>query len=170
MKEKTQLLFLAMLFLLTAPLVAQEVVDYDAIYIENDLAYRTSNQLPFSGAAQKVRKNGHLVHESYYQKGILTKSVLYYNNTEKPTPANTVYYFAGTDIPKKSFDFSLDESVMKVNHFNKEGEKELSETYENEVLVYKCTYLNGKKHGTEFCIKEDGTPTYETYQNGKRVQ
>jgi antitoxin component YwqK of YwqJK toxin-antitoxin module len=138
-------------------LSAQEKVGMKDLYVENDLTYKIADDKLFSGQAQHVRKNGHLVYEEYFENGKLTKSITYYNGTEKPTPA-------------RETNFGLDKPTTEYKHFDKSGKKTLIEQYENDKLIYRCEYQKNKKHGIEYCLNEDGTELRTEYRNGKKIK
>ena len=151
-------------------LSGQEKVSVKDIYFENNLAYKIADNQIFTGQAQKIRRNGHLVFKQYLENGVLIKSVLYYNNTKTPTPANEIYYYEKTLIPKKGVSFYLGESKVDYEYYDNDGGKTLEERYENEKLIYQCKYLDGKKHGIEFCIGDNGEELRIEYKNGKKVK
>ena len=55
----------------------------------------------------------------------------------------------------------------KFKFFKTNEEKIKEEEHEEGVLKYRCEYLNGKKHGIVYCLKEDGSIIENIYENGK---
>ncbi len=163
-------ILLIILFCSFGGLLAQEKVGLKEIYVENNLAYKVANDQLFSGQAQKVRKNGHLVYEEYYKKGIPIKSILYYNGTDKPKPVEMTEFYEKTFDKKKVTRYGLSKPTKELKYYDQNGNKTLIEQYENDKLTYRCEYLDNKKHGTEFCITDDGTKLEIEYQNGKKVE
>jgi len=151
-------------------LSSQEIVGMKDLYVENDLTYKVSDEKLYSGQAQHVRKNGHLVYEEYFDNGKLTKSITYYNGTEKPTPATETEYDSETQTKRKETNYGLNKPTTEFKHFDINGNKTLIEQYENEKLIYRCEYQKNKKHGIEFCLNDDGTEMRIEYRNGKKVK
>ena len=151
-------------------LIAQEIVGFRDLYEKNELTYKIADGQVFSGQAQNFRKNGHLVYEEYFEDGYLTKSILYYNGTEKATPARVTEFYENSSTKKKEINFGLSEPTTEIKYFDRNGKKTLIERYENEKLTYRCEYLNNKKNGTEFCLKKDGTELEIKYKNGKKIK
>lgn len=75
---------------------AQEKVGLKDLFVQNNLTYKIEDGKLFTGQAQHIRKNGHLVYEEYFEDGILTKSITYYNKTDKPTPAEETEFYPET--------------------------------------------------------------------------
>ncbi|NHF61626.1 hypothetical protein FK220_019935 [Flavobacteriaceae bacterium TP-CH-4] len=147
---------------------AQEIVGMKDLYVENDLTYKVAGGKLFSGQAQNVRKNGHLVYEEYFDNGKLTKSIIYYNGTEKPTPARETEFYLETQTKRKETNYGLSKATIEFKHYDKNGKKTLIEQYENEKLIYRCEYQKNKKHGIEYCLDDDGTELRIEYRNGKK--
>jgi len=160
---------LIFLFCSLSQLFSQEIVGIKDLYSENNLIYKISDNQLFSGKAKKVRKNGHLVYEEFIENGSLIKSVSYYNRTEKPIPAMTTEYYANSFDRKKEIRYDLSQNWNELRYYDRENKKTLIEEYENDKLIYRCEYLNGKKHGTEFCFDKNGNKLKIQYQNGKKI-
>ncbi len=160
---------LIILFFSFNVLLAQEKVGLRDIYVENDLAFKVINDELFTGQAQKVRKNGHLVYEEFYEKGVPLKSVVYYNGTEKPKPATLTEFYKNTFNKSKETTYGLFKPTLTIKHYDQDGNKTLVEEYENDKLTYRCEYLNNKKHGTEFCFDNYGNELQTEYANGKKI-
>ena len=162
-------ILLIILFCSFNGLFAQEKVGLKEIYVENSLAYKVANEELFSGKAQKVRKNGHLVYEELYEKGIPIKSILYYNGTEKPKPVVMTEFYEKTFDKEKVTTYGLSKPTVEFKYYDRNGKKTLIEEYYNGKLTYRCEYLKNKKHGTEFCQDEDGKQIEIEYRNGKKI-
>lgn len=162
-------LLLVIIFCSFSRLFAQEKVELKEIYLENSLAYKVEDKQLFSGQAQNVRKNGHLVYEEYYENGVPIKSIVYYNRTEKPIPARLTEFYERSFNKKKVTNYGLSKPIVEYIHYDLNGKKTLIEQYENEMLTYRCEYLENKKHGTEFCVDDDGNEIEIEYRNGKKV-
>ncbi|WP_025665515.1 hypothetical protein [Aquimarina megaterium] len=158
------------LFCFFNQLFAQEIVGIKNLYIENDLTYKISGDKLFSGQAQRIRKNGHLVYEEYFVDGKMTKSVTYYNGADKPKPASVTEFYEETETKRKVTNYGLTKPTTEYKHYDKNGKKTLIEKYENEKLTYRCEYLENKKNGTEYCLKEDGTEFRIEYRSGKKIK
>ena len=133
------------------------------------MTYKIANNQLFSGQAQSVRKNGHLVYEEYFENGYLTKSIVYYNGTEKPIPARVNEFYEKSSKKKKETNIGLSKPTTEKIYFDQNGKKKLIEQYTNDKLTYSCEYLDNKKNGTEFCLNDDGTELNIEYQNGKKI-
>ena len=162
-------ILLIILFCSLKGLFAQEKVGMKEIYVLNNLAYKVADDELFSGQAQKVRNNGHLVDEEYYESGNPIKSVIYYNGTEKPIPAKMTEFYEKSFDKKKETTYDLKKTTVEFKYYNKNGKKTLIEQFENDKLTYRCEYLKNKKHGTEFCIDDDGNELKIEYRNGNKI-
>jgi antitoxin component YwqK of YwqJK toxin-antitoxin module len=140
------------------------------IYVENGLIYKNADGKLFSGQAQNVRKNGHLIYEEYFAEGKLTKSIIYYNRTEVPTPARVTEYYEGKQTIRLVTNYGLSKPTTKFTHYDENGKKTLIEIYENEKLTYRCEYQENKKHGIEYCLNDDGTESRIEYRNGRKLK
>ena len=162
------LLFVFSCFIST--LSAQEIVGMKDIYLDNGLIYKVSDNTLFSGQAQKVRKNGHLVYEDYFEHGYILKTVVYYNGTDEPVPAQLVEYYDKSFVVKKETNYGFEKPLTEIKHFDKNGKKSLVEEYESGKLIYRCEYVNNKKHGIEYCLDKNGKELRIPYRNGKKVK
>jgi len=151
-------------------LSAQEIVGMKDLYVESDLTYKIVDNKLFSGQAQHLRKNGHLVYEEYFYNGKLTKSITYYNGTEIPTPARETEYYSESQTKRKETNYGLNKPTTEYKHFDENGQKTLIEQYENDKLVYRSEYQKDKKHGVEYCLNDNGTESRVEYRNGKKVK
>jgi len=153
-------------------LSAQEIVEIKDLYIDaaDDLTYKIADGKLFTGQAQYIRKNGHLVSEEYFENGIMTKSIIFYNGTEKSTPANETEYYLDTQTKRKETNYDLKKQITEFIHFEINGQKILVEQFENDKLIYRCEYQKNKKHGIEYCLNDDGTEIRIEYQNGRKVK
>lgn len=149
-------------------IVAQSIVSFDKLYLENDLIYEKSSNNPFTGRAAKIRKNGHIVFEDFIEEGRMQKTIYYYNKTT--LPAIEFVYFKHSGKTKTEIKYGLKDPKIEYTHFNELGEKTLSEIYKNDVLIYRCEFLKNKKHGKQFCMNKEGTEITEEYKNGKRIK
>jgi len=53
---------------------SQQIVSFNEIYVSDEnLVYNTQTDKPFTGKAQRKRKNGHLVYEEEYKEGFIMK-------------------------------------------------------------------------------------------------
>ena len=73
----------------------QEIIGMKEVYIDNDLVYKNEDDGLFTGIAQSKRKNGHLVYEEEYEKGIILSSNLYYNGKEKRVSNKVIFLHDG---------------------------------------------------------------------------
>lgn len=146
----------------------QEVLSFDEIYSENNLTYKLSNNELFTGKVQRFKKNNHLVFEIEFENGILKTSTLFYNGKEQ-VESDKKYFDENGKLVKKE-KFSFDKKYIWTTLYNSKEEKILDEEHENGVLKYKCEYLNGKKHGIVYCLKDDGTTSENLYNNGKLIK
>lgn len=151
-------------------LSAQEIVGMKDIYLDKGRIYKVSDNTLFSGQAQKVRKNGHLVYEDYFENGYIIKTVVYYNGTEEPVTAQLVEYYEKSFDVKKETNYGFHKPFTEIKHFDTNGKKSLVEEYESEKLIYRCEYVNNRKHGIEFCLDKNGEELRIEYRNGKKVK
>ena len=163
-------IFLIILFCSFYLMNGQEIVNLKDTYIENGLTYKINDNQLFSGQAQKVRKNGHLVYEEFIENGSLIKTVVYFNRTEKPIPALVTEFHQNSFDKKKETRFGYLEPWIEYTHFDKNGGKTLIEKYTSEELTYRCEYSSNKKHGTEFCFDKNGKELKIEYRNGKKIK
>ena len=187
------LLFIAFIFF--NQLISQEIVGLNDVYVENDLAYKVTDHQLFTGISQRRRKNGHLVYEEEFKDGIIITSKLYYNTKNKLISDKTIFNPNRPFVISKEHRFDLDGQIFRTITYNQEGLKILEEQFKNghlilsseykgkkkhgfelgyreneEILIYRCEYINGKKHGKEYCLDEDGTERIRRYHNGKRIK
>lgn len=159
------------LFLLIfSKISAQERVEFNDIYFQNNSSYKFSNNNLFTGIAEKRRANGHLVYEEDFVDGQLTKSTLYYNGRGDTIPATEKLYYENSSVLKTKINYGLQNSIIEYIHFDERGQKILSEIYKDKELTYRCEFLNNKKNGKEFCIGKDGTEMIIDYRNGKKLK
>lgn len=151
--------------------LAQEIVDIKNIYLHEDgRIYKITTNQPFSGHAQKIRGNGHLVYEDYFESGFLTETTIYFNRTKEPKPSRRIEYYDKTFLKKKETNYSLSKPTIELIFFDINGRKTLIEQYENDRLTYRCPYSRNKKHGTEFCINTNGKESTFEYRYGKKIK
>lgn len=148
---------------------AQDRIDYKEIYYENFLAYRYADDHLFSGIAFKARRNGHVVYEDSIVNGHLIKMRVFFNRDPKKISTEYYYYPNSFEI-QKEVRYEYKRPYVTHIYYNTNGKRRLEETYLDTVVTYKCEYKNGKKHGIEFCINEDGSKWSKTYENGKRIK
>jgi antitoxin component YwqK of YwqJK toxin-antitoxin module len=151
-------------------LFAQEIVGMKDLYADRNLVYKSSNDELFSGQAQSIRNNGHLVYEEYFTNGELIKSIMYYNSTDKPIPSSITEFYVGTKNKRKVTNFGLKKPTTESIHFDIHGKKILVERRENEKLTYRCEFLKNKKHGMEYCLNKDGAELKIEFRNGKKIK
>jgi|SRR5690554_2172974 antitoxin component YwqK of YwqJK toxin-antitoxin module len=150
--------------------ISQEKVELKDLYYENYVAHKISDGKLFTGIAQKTRNNGHIIYDEVYENGILIKSTVYYNRTENPIPARVILYYEKSFTPKTEINYGLSKPRIEYIHYNQNGKKILNEIFTDDKLTYKCEYENGKKHGTEYCVNDDGTELTIEYNNGKKIK
>ncbi|MCT8341215.1 hypothetical protein MG296_14205 [Flavobacteriaceae bacterium TK19130] len=149
---------------------SQKTVDLRDIYTEEGLTYSSNDNKLFSGKAQHIRKNGHLVYEEYFEDGKLTKTITYYNGTDEPTPSTITEYYIGTDNKKTTTNYGLKKPTVEFVHYDQNGNRTLIERFEDENLIYRCEFQNNRKHGIEFCLDNNGEELRIEYENGKKVK
>ncbi|TAI46953.1 hypothetical protein [Flagellimonas allohymeniacidonis] len=148
----------------------QDNLDIKEIYIDNGLVYKVSNNTRFTGVAQKVRKNGHVVFEDFYNDGVILHSINYFNSRNKEPAAKTIYH--KNFVPKQTVKYLSNEkgAWQELTHYDENGLKILEETKRDGIITYSCEFLNGKKHGKEYCFEEDGTKLTFYYRRGKKIK
>ncbi|MCB4800130.1 hypothetical protein [Neotamlana laminarinivorans] len=176
-------------------LISQEIIGMKEVYIENKLVYKIATDELFTGIAQSKRKNGHLVYDEEYKKGIILLSNLYYNGKKRRVYNKTIYNPNKPLVLSKEIKYHLDGEMFETTTYNKKGVKILYEQFTNgkvsyscqyfgkkkhglelgyrdggEKITFRCEYINGKKNGTEYCLKEDGTETKKQYKFGKKIK
>lgn len=168
---------------LTYQINSQDIVEMKAIYLDNqNIAHRVKDDSIFTGIAQHIRRNGHLVYEEIFINGVITTSKLYFNLEELKISNKTIYNENKPYVISKEFKYNLKGQVFEIITYDVNGKKALTEQFKNDKLIYscefngkkkhgfelnfgengnellyKCEYRNGKKHGTEICIKKNGT-------------
>lgn len=150
----------------------QDTIDIKEIYINDGLAYKVANDRIFTGVAQKTRKNGHVVFEEFYDNGKILSDITYFNFREKEPSSETIYHVSEKFVPQKRIKYLSNKhgKWQEIIHYDHKGEKVLEETLKEGKITYKCEYLNGKKHGSEFCFDEDGNELIFQYENGKKIK
>ncbi|NJB72925.1 antitoxin component YwqK of YwqJK toxin-antitoxin module [Saonia flava] len=165
------------------------------VYIDNDLVYKNADDGLFTGIVQSKRKNGHLVYEEEYEKGIILSSNLYYNGKEKRVSNKAIYNPNKPLVLSKEYSYDLKYKIFEITTYNDDGLKILYEQFTNgkvsyscqylgkkkhglelgyrdggEKMTFRCEYINGKKNGTEYCLNEKGIETKKEYLNGKKIK
>ncbi|WP_109437036.1 hypothetical protein [Aquimarina sp. AU119] len=192
---KIKYIWALFLILILNNLIAQEKVSMKDVYVENDLVYKVSDEQLFTGIAQRIRKNGHLVYEESYNTGIIKESNLYYNSKERIISDKIIYNQKKLYSKEKEIRFHLSKDTLRIKTFDDNGKKKLVEEFENNHITYKCEYkgkkkhglelrykengkkityrceyINGKKNGEELCINDNGTKSVKNYSNGKKIK
>lgn len=148
---------------------SQDIVSNNEIYFVDDLAYKVSDDSLFTGKIQKYKNANHLKYEVEIENGIVKKQTVYFNGKEKII-AEEIFYYSKTLQVEKKISYSLDHKMLWVKNYELSGKLKLDEIYENDVLIYSCSYLNGKKHGVQFSIDKKGVKHECFYENGKRLK
>jgi antitoxin component YwqK of YwqJK toxin-antitoxin module len=157
------------LLLFTLKIYSQEILTRDEIFSKDNLVYKTSNSELFTGKTQSFKHKNHLTFEVEFEKGILKKSVLYYNGKEKIV-SDEIYYFGNDRRIEKKIRYSLDHKIQWIKYFDESGKKKLEEEYKDGVLVYSCPYLENRKNGIVFSINEKGEKNECKFENGKLIR
>ena len=140
------------------------------LYTENGLTHKKEDGALFTGICEyKKEKKNHLVFETFYTNGWKSKYIEYYN-TDKVIACEEIVYHENSNEKKKASKFSSDGKQKSFTYFDLKGKKELEESYEDDKLIYRCEYLNGRKHGKEFCITKKCDNHTELYENGKKIK
>ncbi len=166
-------ILILLVFFTFTKLISQEIISINEIFLdESNIAFRADNNQKFTGFAQKIRKNGHVVYEDQFDNGIIVAHFVYFNSSDKKLAGKMIYnndkpFFFEKFIEYKS---NRNESWQEIEYFDQNGLKILEETISDGITTYRCEFLNGKKHGTEFCIIKDGTELIIEYKNGKKVK
>tara|TARA_R110002167_G_scaffold363604_2_gene584221 strand:+ start:440 stop:1027 length:588 start_codon:yes stop_codon:yes gene_type:complete len=151
--------------------VGQEIVGVKDIYFENELAYKILDNHRFTGIAQKVRKNGHVIYEETFDDGVILTFVVYYNGRDKEISEKMFYNRYKTFVPEKNIKYITNKKGKseQIEYYDEDGLKILEETITEGITTYRCEFLNGKKHGQEFCFDDDGNELIIKYINGKKL-
>ena len=171
--KKTKYIILLFLFLTFSKLFAQETVSINEIYIDNNnIAHKVENDEKFTGFAQKTRKNGHIIYEDEFENGIILVNYSYFNSSDKRLAGKMIYNQNKPFVFEKFIEYKSNKNAdwQEIKSYDQNGIKILEETITDGKTTYRCEFLNGKKHGTEFCIKEDGSDLIIEYKNGKKVK
>lgn len=152
--------------------IAQDTVSVKEIYFDTNLAYQYSNDALFNGVVQKVRKNGHLVYEEFYEQGAILEYREYYNFANKKLAEKVLYYKEYPLTWKEKIRYTSNKNGKFTKHtfYNIEQSKILITTYQDTTLIYKCSYKNNKKNGKEFCYDDNNNPIVTEFINGKKVK
>ncbi|MCH3882995.1 MULTISPECIES: toxin-antitoxin system YwqK family antitoxin [Tenacibaculum] len=163
-------ILILIIFLSFNKITSQEIIGIDDTYIENNLVYKISNDSLFNGIAQRKRRNGHLVFETKFKKGIIISSKIYYNGKIKRVSNKTIYNSEKPYLKSKEYKYNLESEIFETTTYNENGEKILLEQFKKGKLTYSCEYLGKKKHGIELGYEENGEKlTYSCeYKNGKK--
>ena len=151
---------------------AQDTLSIKNIYLENSLIFNANNELPFTGVAQKIRKNGHLVFEEVYEQGILVEYKEYYNGNTQSLSHKIYFYLDQPFVPKETITYYTNKKrrITETTSYNRNEEKTLVTRYVDTTLIYKCSYKNGKKNGEEFCYDKNDKPLITKFKEGKKVK
>ncbi|MDN3492687.1 hypothetical protein [Winogradskyella bathintestinalis] len=159
------------LLMVVQDLSAQETLNFDDLYIHNDLIYKVSNDSLFSGICEKRRKNGHLVMEESFKNGIILSAKYYYNGKRKIMSDSVIYNFTKPYEYKALYRFNMKtQNISEKNTYDTNGKLILVENFKNNKLTYSCEYNGKQKHGKEFCYTKEGLLLEYEYMDGKKVK
>jgi len=150
----------------------QDTIGINEIYIDDGLAYRVANETIFTRVAQRVRKNGHVVFEEFYNSGKILSDIAYFNFHDKKPSEETIYHDSKNFVPHKRIKYLSNKhgQWQEIIHYDLNGQKILEETIKEGKTTYMCEFLNGKKHGREYCFDDDGNELIFQYQDGKKIK
>lgn len=166
-------ILILLLFFTFNKLISQEIVSINDIYLdENNIAYRTDNDQKFTGFAQKTRKNGHVVYEDQFNSGIIVAHFVYFKAKDKKLAGKLIYNKDKPFVFEKFIEYKSNRhgNWQEIKYYDQDGLKTVEEIISEEKTTYRCEFLNGKKHGTEFCRNKDGTEFKVEYKNGKKIK
>ena len=166
-------ILILLMFFTSLNLISQERISINDIYIgEDNIAYRTDNDQKFTGFAQKVRKNGHVVYEDQFDNGIIISHSVFFNSSDKKLAGKMIYNKDKPFVFEKFIEYKSNRNGhwTEVEYYDQNGHKILEEIVSDGKTTYRCEFLNGKKHGTESCINKDGTELTTEYENGKKLK
>ncbi|ADY29306.1 hypothetical protein [Cellulophaga lytica] len=164
-KNLVLILFLSLFYL--SRLSSQQLIDYEDIYLENNLAYKYNDEKLFSGIAQIKKKNGQISYELEYDKGVILSQKIYARKKDKGLLREIIYDPQKPYKELKQLRYFSD--VEETKYFDDKGKRKLIEQRRNGLLFYSCEYLNGKKNGRQICFNDDGTKTIVEFSNGKKL-
>lgn len=167
MNKRSKILLALTVCFTFAQVVSQERVELKEVYYENNLVYKIVNDSLFTGIVHRTRKNGHIVYEEKYEKGIILNNKLYYNRSNKMISEEIIYNSINPNVRSKKIKYGLSKDWKEITYYNEVGEKELIEKFTKEKLFYSCEFLNNKKHGIEFTLCND-KKLFINYVNGKK--
>ncbi|WP_123921958.1 hypothetical protein [Flavobacterium sp. LM4] len=157
-----------LLFILCGKIYSQEVLKNSEVFKQDNLVYKTENSQLFTGKTQSFKNNNHLLLEREYINGILRKYIIYFNGKEQIV-SDEEYYNENGNLERK-IRYSLDHKINWNKYYDENGNKILEEDYKNGILIYRCSYSNGKKNGTVFSINKNGEKNECKYENGKLIK
>ncbi|MFI1770338.1 hypothetical protein [Thalassobellus citreus] len=154
-------------------ILGQEILSVKDIYLdENNIAYKIDNDQKFTGFAQKVRNNGHVVYEDEFKDGIILVHFVYFNLSDKELVGKMIYNTNKPFTPEKKIQFKSNKKAtwQEIEYYDQDGNKILEETITEGITTYRCEFLNGKKHGTEICSNKEGKKLTSHFKNGKKIK
>lgn len=147
-------------------LIAQDTIPNEQVYIDNDLAFKTSDGQPFSGIAQIKRKDGQIQFEMEYDDGVILTQNVYYRSKTKELATKVIY---DLEKPWKELtEIRYFSGIEEWTYYDENGKRSLREQKRNGKIIYSCEYSGRKKHGQEMCLNDDGTKIFIEYLSGKR--
>jgi len=149
-------------------LYSQDSLNIKEVYIENNLTYRKDNNELFSGIAYKFKHKNHLLGTVEFKKGGLIKLTTYFNGKKKIISEEIFYNDNGKIEKKIKYGYSRDYKWIEC--YDENSNKIAEEDYSNGKLVYKCPFLNNKKHGIQISINENGEKSECKFINGKHIK
>lgn len=171
--RKLQSYILIISILIFSEISGQEILSIKDIYLdENNLAFKIDNNQKFTGFAQKVRKNGHVVYEDQFKDGIILIHFLYFNSSDKELVGKMIYNSNKPFTPEKKIEYKSNKNITwkEIEYYDQDGNKTLKETITDGKTTYRCEFLNGKKHGTELCLNKEGKKLEFHFKNGKKIK
>ena len=158
------------LFFACIKISCQEVIKTDDIIFDDGNAYNKITNKIFTGIAQVKNKKDHIKFEEFYTNGRLTKTLLYFNISDKQIVCDETIINPETGKKSKHIGYSSNGKKYWITNFDENQNKKDFTVYENEILNLHQEYNNKKKHGKWFSINKKGQKCEMEYDNGKIIK
>ncbi|KSA12043.1 hypothetical protein I600_3285 [Maribacter dokdonensis DSW-8] len=159
--------YVFLFFLIFQNVYSQDTLDMKEVYIENDLVYKYSGNVRFTGVVQLKRKKDEVYFEEVYNDGIILYDYQYIKGSNRRLIYQTNYNRYKPWSKEKEYYYPKSGKWTQITSYDQNGKKILVEQFEKEELIYSCQYSGKKKDGQEVCYDKHGNKLINQYVNGK---
>lgn len=138
------------------------------IYFENGLAFNGKTHQLLNESVDFKFKVGKGVFKEF-SNGKLISNKYYFFKEGVPIIYEELYYDSSSKLVQRIKNYD-EKNKYAVYAYDENGKIKTYDYYLNSVHYEHKEYLNGKKHGTWFCIEKDGNICERVFENGKKIK